>query len=230
MALLADLIACRFYKIKQLMLIGLLMLGACSSQPKVVKTDDSLPFYNTAVFDAEWINKTDVRYKSIHTIDTFKLHNQLGHVITADSLKGKIYVANFFFSSCTLICPKMMDNLKVLQDTFINDKNICLVSFSVTPWIDSETRLKEYGSKRGIVPGKWQLLTGSKERIYNLARQSYFAEKTLGLQKNSSEFLHTETMLLIDRKARIRGIYNATQIVDIGRVTEDIKILEKEAL
>lgn len=192
------------------------------------KTEATLPFYNSADFTAEWISEIHANYSKIHTIAPFALHNQLGHLITEDSLKGQIYVANFFFSSCPSICPKMMTHLKTLQETFTNEPHLKLVSFSVMPWVDSVATLKQYGEERNINPAQWHLLTGKKEDIYSLARQSYFAEKTLGQLKSNGEFLHTESMLLIDKKARIRGIYNATQKIDIERITDDINILLKE--
>ncbi|EOR95882.1 electron transport protein SCO1/SenC [Arcticibacter svalbardensis MN12-7] len=207
----------------------LTLLYSCNHSEKVITNKkETLPFYNTADFDAEWIDEKDSSYKKIHTIDSFSLQSQLGNVITKDSLDGNIYVANFFFSICPSICPKMTNNFKTLQDSFINNKQIKLVSFSVMPWVDSVKVLNEYAKRNHINPSKWYLLTGDKEEIYHLARTSFFAEKGLGLQKNSDEFLHTESMLLIDKKGRIRGIYNATQKPDIERVVDDIKVLMKE--
>jgi protein SCO1 len=203
-------------------IILLLFLAGCNPQI------ETLPFYNSADFTAEWISKNEPAYKNIHTIDTFAMQNQLGHLITKDSLDGNIYVANFFFTICPGICPKMVSNLELLQDTFANNPKVKLVSFSVMPWVDSVERLRVYGENHNINPSKWFLLTGNKERIYKLGRQSYFSEKRLGLQKNSSEFLHTESMLLIDNKGRIRGIYNATDKKEIDRVSGDIKLLLKE--
>ncbi len=228
MELLADMIACRLCKNK-IFVIALLALAVLSCrQSNKAMEKETLPFYNTADFDAQWINKSDSNYMHIHTIDKFALQNQLGHTITKDSLDGFIYVANFFFTSCGGICPKMTNNLINLQDSFASNKQIKLVSFSVMPWVDSVHRLKDYAEAKDINPAKWYLLTGDKEKIYQLARTSFFAEKGLGLQKTSDEFLHTESMLLIDKKSRIRGIYNATQKPDIERVTEDINILLKE--
>lgn len=192
---------------------------ACNNNKRV------LPFYNSADFTAEWINQKDANYQSLHTIDTFSLTNQLGHLITKDSLDGNIYVANFFFTSCTSICPKMVNNLQYLQDTFADNKDFKLVSFTVTPEEDSVEILKNYGEIHTINPSKWYLLTGNKDEIYKLGRMSYFAEKELGLKKDSSDFLHTESMLLIDKKGRIRGIYNATQKADINRIIDDIRVL-----
>lgn len=219
--------ACRLFINRLFTVIGLCCLFSCN-EPKQTTKDDTLPFFNTAEMDAEWIAENDARYSKIHTIAPFALHNQQGHLINKDSLDGHIYVANFFFSVCPSICPKMMTNLKTLQTTFAHEPNLKLVSFSVMPWVDSVATLKKYGQERNINPARWHLLTGKKEDIYVLARQSYFAEKTLGQLKSNGEFLHTESMLLIDKKARIRGIYNATQKVDIERITDDIKILLKE--
>jgi len=192
------------------------------------KSKEVLPFYNSPDFTAEWIKPSDQKYHSIHTIDTFSLQSQRGHLITKDSLNGTIYVANFFFTSCGSICPKMTNNLSVLQEAFINISQVKLVSFTVMPEKDSVAALKKYGVNHHIDPDKWYLLTGNKERIYKLGRQSYFSEKRLGMQKDSSDFLHTESMLLIDKIGRIRGIYNATLSEDVLRVKSDINLLLNE--
>lgn len=200
-------------------LLCMMCMQGCKQKREV------LPFYNNADFTAEWIQKDDPGYAHIHTIDTFSLYNQLGHLITQDSLIGQIYVANFFFTTCPSICPRMVSNLQLLQDSFAQNKQIKLVSFSVMPWVDSVERLREYGENHHINPQKWHLLTGNKERIYALGRQSYFAEKRAGLKKDSSDFLHTESMLLIDKKGRIRGVYNATEKTDMERSINDIRTL-----
>ena len=190
--------------------------------------DDRLPFYNTADFTAQWISPDDKQFKSIHTIDTFALLDQSGNLFNADSLKGKIYTANFFFTICPSICPKMMYNLKNLQDSFLTNDNIRMVSFSVMPRVDTVKKLAAYGESMFIDPQKWHLLTGNKERINTLGRQSFFAEKKPGLLKDASEFLHTDQLLLIDKQARIRGVYNATLAADITRAVADIKNLLRE--
>lgn len=231
MALLVDTTVCQSLKNKILFFFAcLIIFWGCKTHNKAAETTEkeTLPFYNTSEFDAEWIKQSDAQYSKIHQIGAFSLKNQLGHSITEDSLEGHIYVANFFFSICPSICPKMALNLHTLQDKFKDNPLIKLVSFSVMPWVDSVTRLQKYGKENQINPQKWYLLTGNKEIIYNLGRKSYFAEKGLGLQKKTNEFMHTETMLLIDKQARIRGIYNATQKVDMERVIDDIEVLLKE--
>lgn len=189
---------------------------------------DSLPFYNTADFTAEWIAPSDPKYNKIHTIDNFQFTNQSGQLISNDSLRGHIYIANFFFTACPGICPKMISNMRSLQDSFLNDSRLKLLSFSVMPWMDSVKTLNKYGLAHHINPNKWYLLTGDKEQIYHLGRRSFFAEKKAGLENGTESFLHTESMLLVDGSSRIRGIYNATDPTQIKRVIEDIRILMAE--
>jgi protein SCO1/2 len=205
-----------------LVLAFLMVMTGCSNH------HETLPFYNDADFTAQWISKSDAAYANIHTIDTFRFFNQLGRAITKDSLNGHIYVANFFFTSCPGICPAMMNNLAVVQQAFRTNKQVKLVSFSVMPWADSVKRLYTYGQQHQIDPDQWYLLTGNKKQIYALARRSYFSEKALGLSRGDNAFLHTESLLLIDKKSRIRGIYNATDSAQMKRVIEDMQLLLQE--
>ncbi len=206
-----------------LVFIGVLLWGC-----KTGHNYERLPFYNTADFTAEWMNPGDKGYASIHKIGSFSLQDQSGHLFTNDSLKGKIYTANFFFTICPSICPKMMFNLKTLQDSFLTNDDVKMVSFSVMPKTDSVAKLAVYGEGMHIAPIKWHLLTGDEQAINTLGRQSFFAEKKEGLQKDPTEFLHTQVMLLIDKQARIRGVYDATLATDIARAATDIRILLQE--
>ena len=211
-----------FIKLFTGLITSLFILAGCQSKQRI------LPYYNTADFTAEWMDTKDARYSKIHIVDTFSLQNQMGHTITKDSLDGYIYVANFFFTTCPGICPKMINNLQLVQDSFANNPAIKLVSFTVQPSVDSVGRLFEYGKLRQINPYKWYLLTGNPERINQLGRQSYFSEKRAGLNKDAKDFMHTESMLLVDKKGRIRGIYNGTAPQEAGRISEDIRTLMKE--
>ena len=225
---LVGLIVCRLRLTKLYFLLFSFVFISCKKEIKKEIEVESLPFYNTASFDAQWIKNTDPAYDIIHKIAPFALQNQLGNTITNDSLKDCVYVANFFFTSCHTICPKMASNLEKLQKSFKNNKKVKLLSFSVMPWADSVAVLNKYAKDHHIEASKWHLLTGDKEAIYTLGRKSFFAEKSLGMKKSTDEFLHTESMLLVDTKGRLRGIYNATQVVDLERVTEDIAVLLKE--
>lgn len=189
---------------------------------------NQLPFYNSADFTAEWISTSDPAYTKIHTIGDFKLSSQSGHMINKDSLNGHIYIANFFFSTCPTICPAMMHNLAQVAKAFTKQPKVKLVSFSVMPWRDDVHQLQLYASAHGIDEKQWYLLTGDTNQIYKLGRRSYFSEKTAGLTKANSDFLHTESMLLIDKKSRIRGVYAATDTAQVKRAIADIEVLLKE--
>ncbi|HSH66813.1 MAG TPA: SCO family protein, partial [Bacteroidia bacterium] len=144
------------------------------------------------------------------------------------AIEGKIHVANFIFTSCGSICPIMTRNMKIISDSMRNDPEIILLSYSVTPWIDKPYVLKQFKAENGIENPNWHFLTGSKSDIYTLARKSYFAEEDLGFTKDSSEFLHTEHFILVDKNKRIRGIYNGTLSLEMYQLMEDIEELKKE--
>ncbi|MBL7818718.1 MAG: SCO family protein [Saprospiraceae bacterium] len=208
------------------MLIFILLLAFLACQKK--ENAATLPVYNQANFTPLWLSKKEMETDTIHRIADFSFQNQLGETVTNAQLDGKIYVANFIFTICPSICPKMQDNLDLVQKTFATDPSVLLVSHTVMPWVDSVAQLKSYGQKRNIDPKKWQLLTGDAGKIYDLARKSYFAEEEIGYAKDSTEFLHTEHVLLIDGKRRLRGVYNGTLPLEIERLIEDIKVLKRE--
>jgi len=120
--------------------------------------------------------------------------------------------------------------MKAFARAFENDKMVEIVSFSVTPWIDSPEILLKYKQKNGISQPNWHFLTGDKKAIYDLARKSYFAEERIGFAKDSSEFLHTEHFVLVDEKLRIRGIYNGTLATEVNQMIADVKTLQAERI
>ncbi len=132
------------------------------------------------------------------------------------------------FTSCGGICPKLTENLKTVSHQLKSNKEVVILSYSVTPWIDTPDKLRDYKRLNKIENSQWHFLTGNKTEIYDLARKSYFAEEDLGLTKDSSDFLHTEHILLVDKTNRIRGIYNGTLALEINQLTDDIKTLLKE--
>jgi len=161
--------------------------------------------------------------KNHKTLD-FELINQNGDTITQDDYKDKIYVTDFFFTSCKTICPVMTDNMGVVQNEFLNNDDIKFLSLSVTPEIDSIPILKEYAIKKGVIDEKWNVTTGNKRHIYELARKSYFAVVEQG-DGGLQDFIHTPNFVLVDKKKQIRGIYDGTDDKEILRLIEDIKIL-----
>jgi protein SCO1/2 len=207
-------------------LLSSFLLFACQAKkPETI----AMPYYNEPDFNPLFIsNKAEVPTKITHTIDSFTLLNQDSNVISQSVFANKIHVANFIFTTCGSICPIMTTNLKIVGDHFKNDTNVMLLSYSVTPWIDKPSVLKKYIIKNGITNTNWHFLTGDRTRIYKLARQSYFAEENLGFSKDSSQFLHTEHVILVDKTNRIRGVYNGTLSLEMQHLVEDIQLLQAE--
>lgn len=189
------------------------------------KQKNGLPYYNTPDFTPLWdIAKLKTE---LHTIPAFSFIDQDNKKITDKTFDNKIYITNFFFTSCGSVCPTMTGNILKVQKAFPGNNEIGFISHSVTPWIDTVPKLKAYANRFGI-DSRWHLVTGDKDVIYQLARLAYFADDEGGFTKDSTEFLHTEHVLLIDKKKHIRGVYNGTLELEIDRLINDIKILLKE--
>lgn len=189
--------------------------------------EKKLPVFNPADVNPKLVDESLVHIRRNHKVADFKLINQNGETITQNDYEGKIYVADFFFTRCMTICPIMTYNIGELQEVFKNNDDVKFLSHSVTPDIDSVSVLKEYAIKKGVIDGKWNITTGDKKHIYELARKSYFAvldEGDGGLQ----DFIHTENFILVDKKRQIRGFYDGTDKEDIQRLILDIKLLQKE--
>lgn len=211
------------------LLLSMLILS-CNTVSKKEKVSrvDTLPYYNDASFTPIWVNNQSITTDSLHRIPPFSLINQLGDTITERDFEDKIYVTDFFFTSCPGICPKMTSNMLLLQKEFIKDKEILLLSHSVTPEYDSVPILKNYADTKGVVPQKWHLVTGTRKDIYDLGRYAYFVEEDLGVPKDQNDFLHTENFVLVDKNRHIRGIYNGLNKTAISQLIADIKTLKRE--
>ena len=208
----------------------LLFLSACNLGNKQIKNANeliiTLPFFNQPDWTPEWIGKNDVQYQKIHTIPFFSFHDQNDSTISLHTIKNKIYVSNFFFTKCKGICPKMTNNMLLLQEAFKDDTSILFLSHSVDPVSDSVRVLKQYAKENKVNSSRWHLLTGSKQEIYDLAKKQYFAGDSVGYYQSGNEFLLTENFILVDKHQRIRGVYNGTLLVEIDRIKEDIKNLK----
>lgn len=192
-----------------------------------LKPQKTLPIYNPSDVNPELVDST-IQYKSkYHTISDFKFVNQNGDTITQKDCDGKIYVADFFFTTCGSICPKMSTNLADVQKAVLNNPKVKLLSHTVFPEVDSVSVLKAYAVKYGVVDSKWNLVTGDKKEIYTMARKSYLAVK-LGRPDQLYDMVHTENFVLVDQKRRVRGFYDGTKKEEIQRLLEDIEFLSKE--
>ena len=174
----------------------------------------------------ELVDTTLQHVKKYHQIADFSLVNQLGDTITQKTFEGRIYVADFFFTTCATICPIMTEHMGQIQRKIKNDPDILLLSHTVTPEIDTVAQLKRYADKKGVIPGKWHLVTGDKKEIYDLARKSYLVAKDQPY--SPYDLVHTENFVLIDPQRRIRGFYDGTDPAAIESLLEDIAILKKE--
>ncbi len=193
----------------------------------ILTPEKKLPIFNPADVNPRLVDEDLMHIRRDHKIVNFQLINQNGETITYEDYEGKIFVADFFFTRCLTICPIMTNNIGKLQEVFINDDDVKFLSHSVTPIMDSVPILKEYAIQKGVIDKKWNITTGPKKHIYELARKSYFAvldEGDGGLQ----DFIHTENFILVDKKRQIRGFYDGTSNEDIGRLIDDIKLLQNE--
>ena len=218
-----------------LFIVVILLFAACKQTVKkeniqVTETSrvEHLPFYNDESFTPHWITPNTEEEKQFHKIPDFKLVDQLGDTLTQKSFENQIYITDFFFTSCPGICLKMTNNMTKVQEAFLNNPEVAILSHSVTPSIDSVSVLKTYAQKNGVIDSKWHLVTGDKTEIYNLGRNEYFVENDLGIPKDINDFLHTENILLIDKNKHIRGIYNGLNRASIAQLITDAEALLKE--
>ena len=206
----------------------ILLLASCAGKGKKEKTSrvEVLPFYDERTFTPSWVAPHEVP-DGFHQIPAFELINQNGQSITERELDGKVTVVDFFFTSCPGICPRMTSNMKLVQDAYLKDEGVVILSHSVTPKYDSVPVLKQYEVEKGIEKPEWHLLTGDRSVIYDLGRNQYFIEEDLGLDKDPEDFIHTENFVLIDQKRRIRGIYNGLNKSSVRQLIADIKTLSE---
>jgi protein SCO1/2 len=186
-----------------------------------------LPVFQPAMVNFELVDSTIQHQKKFHRIADFSLTNQNGKTITQNDFREKIYVADFFFTTCPTICIAMTDNLLKVQKKIKNNPNVMLLSHSVTPKIDSVAQLKKYALEKGVIDQKWHLVTGDKKVIYELARKSYLAVKEYG-DGGPFDMIHTENFILVDPDRRVRGFYDGTDLKEIQRLLEELEILIQE--
>ena len=186
-----------------------------------------LPVYQPAMVNYELVDSTLQHIKKLHQIAPFRLTNQNGKIITQRDYQDKIYVADFFFTTCPTICPKMTENMALIQARILDDSQVKLLSFSVTPQIDSVAQLKRYAIEKEVNDQKWNLVTGDKKEIYTLARKSFLAVKEEG-DVGPFDMIHTENFILVDPEKRIRGFYDGTDIRAMEELLQDITTLKQQ--
>jgi len=193
----------------------------------LLKPEEKLTIYQPDMVNSELVDTTMQYVRKYHRIKDFKLVNQNGDTITNADYKDKIYIADFFFTTCMTICPIMTDHMVKIQERIKDDPEVLLLSHTVMPRIDTVAQLKRYAEEKGVIDSKWNLVTGDKKQIYDLARKSYLAAKSEG-DGGKYDMVHTENFVLIDKNRQVRGFYDGTNPEAIEELMEDLKILKKE--
>ena len=215
-----------FFKKYKLFFIGLFVFSVVTIALfyNALKPEKQLPIFNPADVNPELVDSTVQHVGKYHMIADFSFTNQNGKTITQKDYEGKIYVADFFFTTCQTICPIMTTNMTEVQKAFSKNPKVMILSHTVTPEIDSVPVLKQYALKQNVNDSKWNMVTGDKKNIYYIARKSYLAVKT-GKPEEMYDMVHTENFVLVDTKRRVRGFYDGTKKEDVQRLIEDINWL-----
>ena len=205
-------------------LILVFVVGSTAAY-QILQPKPRLPIYNPSDLNPAVVDDDLERVGRGHRIGDFDLVDQWGNKADSSLLHGKIYVADFFFTTCPTICVDMGANFQRIQETYKDEDRFQLVSHTVMPEIDTVEVMHAYGERMGAIKGKWHLLTGEKRELYRMARREYFAVMEQGTSFDEHDFIHTENVILVDEKKRIRGFYDGTSDLDIDRLIGDIQIL-----
>jgi len=210
--------------IKIIALLSVFVIGTYASFQKL-KPKRVLPIYNPVDINPAVVDDDLERVGRGHRIGNFDLVDQWGNAVDSSLLSNKVYVADFFFTTCPTICIAMGQNYQRIQEAYKDDPRVNLVSHTVMPEIDTVEVMYEYGQRMGAVKGKWHLLTGEKQELYRMARRQYFAVMEPGTSFDEHDFIHTENVVLVDERKRIRGFYDGTSDAQMDLLIQDIEIL-----
>lgn len=216
-----------------LVILGIVIVGITVayfiSKDQIEKK--KLPVIQPKDLKSEMVNPELLRVGIGHRIGDFSFLNQNGKEISLDDVNGKVFVAEYFFTTCGTICPRMTEQMTRVQKRFKGNENVKILSFTVDPANDTVQAMRAYASKHGAVDGQWHFLTGDKKALYALARNSFFVLKpaeAANLGDANSDFIHTNNFVLVDEQLRIRGYYDGTSIESVNELMEDIDLLLEE--
>lgn len=208
-------------------LFAMIFLAAVVAGYFIIRPPNELPVYHPNQLDRRLVDKSVRNSRGVHTIKDFTLIDQHADTLQLADLEGKIIVADFFFTTCPTICPKMSALMAQVQDAYRDEPRLILLSHSVTPETDTPQVLADYAEKHGAIYDRWRFLTGDRRQIYDLARKSYFAALDEG-DGGPDDFVHTENFVLVDSQRRLRGFYDGTSEADVDRLIGDVEKLMKE--
>lgn len=204
-----------------------ILLGAITAGYFLLKPSDTLPIFHPSQLDKRLVDHSVRNVEGEHRISDFHLIDQFGGNFSMADVGERIIVADFFFTTCATICPKMSVQMERVQEAYKDDPRILLLSHSVTPEMDSVPVLAAYAELHNADPARWRFLTGDRRQIYALARKSYFAAMDEG-DGGPDDFVHTENFVLVDPQRRIRGFYDGTNAKDVDRLIGDVRKLLEE--
>jgi protein SCO1/2 len=190
-----------------------------------------LPVINPIDISEEMVDPELLRVGYGHKIGDFSFLDQNGKTITQKDVKGKIFVAEYFFTTCQTICPIMNKQMQRVHEAYRGNDQVNILSFTVNPEIDTVEQMKRYADEHKANAEKWHFLTGEKDKLYELARKSFFVLKpaeSQNLGDVGSDFIHTNNFVLVDQKMRIRGYYDGTNKKEVDRLIKDIDLLLNE--
>lgn len=214
-----------------LVLVVLFSVGVGIAYFMMQPKEKPLPIINPVDLEEEMVDPELLRIGQGHHVGNFSFVNQDGKTITQKEVQGKVYVAEYFFTTCGTICPKMNDQMRRIQFEFADNDDVRLMSFTVDPKTDTVEQMKRYSEDHGVKKGQWHFLTGSKEALYELARKSFFILKPAEAQNLGdvgSDFIHTNNFVLVDRQGRIRGYYDGTSRMEVDELMKDMYRLLEE--
>ena len=210
--------------LKILVLVVVFIAGSAASYT-ILKPKPRLPIFNPSDLNPAVVDDDLERVGRGHRIGNFSLTDQWGNAVDSSLLQGKVYIADFFFTTCPSICIDMGSNFQKIQEHYKDEPRFALTSHTVMPEVDSVEVMNAYGSRMGAIKGKWHLLTGEKRELYRLARREYFAVMEPGTSFDEHDFIHTENVILVDEKKRIRGFYDGTDDLQMEQLIADIQVL-----
>lgn len=195
--------------------------------------EEALPYFNPTDMEEDVVDSA-LYAEQIghgHKIGSFSFLNQEGKTITEKDIEGKVFVAEYFFTTCQTICPIMNDQMRRVHEAFEGEKQFRILSFTVHPEVDTVAQMKRYADAHGAKAGKWHFLTGEKKKLYELARKSFFVLKPAEAQNlgdAGGDFIHTNNFVLVDQKKNIRGYYDGTNPKEVDQMIHDIRRLLEE--
>ena len=210
--------------------LSLFVAGCNNVDPQTEQPDTSgsLPYYDSQDFTPRWIKPGSKELDAFHAIPDFSFTNQDGNLVNSDTFDGKIFVASFFFTTCPGICSPVNLNLLTVQEKFLDDDQVRILSHTITPDIDTVSVLSAYAEKRQIESMRWDLVTGDKDFTFKIAKHGYFAHEDMGKSDRPGDLQHTENIVLVDQNRHIRGVYNGLSGKAMFDLIADIELLKAE--